>query len=69
MQQRCILAKFFFEVQKEIFKGGWFCEVKDLGEEDGWEIFEVIHKNQKHEVKATYNVFFIYLYRLYIIMF
>nr|KAJ0217284.1 hypothetical protein LSAT_V11C300128910 [Lactuca sativa] len=47
---------FFFEVQKEIYKGGWFCEVIDFGEGDGWEIFKVIHKNQKHEVKATYKV-------------
>ncbi|XP_023761702.1 protein FAR-RED ELONGATED HYPOCOTYL 3-like [Lactuca sativa] len=49
-------SKVFFEIQKEIYKGGWFCEVKDLGEGDGWEIFKVIHKNQKHEVKATYKV-------------
>ena len=28
--------KLFFEIQKEIYKGGWYCDVKDLGEEDGW---------------------------------
>nr|KAJ0200629.1 hypothetical protein LSAT_V11C600327250 [Lactuca sativa] len=48
-------SKVFFGVQKEIYKGGWFCDVIDLGEGDGWEIFKVIHKNQKHEVELKYD--------------
>nr|KAJ0185594.1 hypothetical protein LSAT_V11C900470900 [Lactuca sativa] len=46
-------SKLFFEVQKQIYKGGWYCDFKDLGEGDGWELFKVIHMNHKHEVKAT----------------
>ena len=29
------MIKLFLEVKKEIYKGGWFCDVKDLGKGDG----------------------------------
>lgn len=27
-------SKLLFDVQKEIYKGGWYCDLKDFGEGD-----------------------------------
>nr|KAJ0196652.1 hypothetical protein LSAT_V11C700356210 [Lactuca sativa] len=39
-------SKLLFEVQKETYKGGWYCDVKDLGEGDVWKLFKVMHRSR-----------------------
>jgi len=50
-------SKMFFEVQEEMFKGAWFCEVTEFNQGEGWELYAINHLNKKHEVKAKYKVF------------
>ena len=61
-------CKMFLEVQKEMFKGSWYCDVTDCNEGDGWEIFTIVHKNKKHQVKSRHKViFFMYQYVFYLL--
>lgn len=50
--------KMFLEVQKEMFKGTWYCDTTDFNEGEGWEIYTVVQKNQKHESKSIHKVLF-----------
>lgn len=46
----------FFDIQKEIYKGAWFCSYSSVGVENGWELYNVQHNNKKFEFKSNYKV-------------
>ena len=46
----------FFDIQKELYKGVWFCEDKESTEGVGVEYYTVIQKNKRREFKATFQV-------------
>ena len=54
-------SKMFLEVQKEMFKGSWYCDISDFNQGDGLEIYTVVHKIQKHQYKSTHKVMFFIL--------
>jgi len=51
-------SSLFFDIQKELFKAAWFCDEEGFNEGDGWEVYTVIHKNKKNELKAKFKVSF-----------
>ena len=49
-------SKVFLEVQKEVFKGKWYCDITDFNQGEGWEVYTVAHKKKTHELKSSYKV-------------
>jgi len=46
----------FFDLQKELFKGAWYCEITEFNVGNGWEVYSVIQKNRRSEIKAKVKV-------------
>ena len=46
----------FFEVQKEIFKGAWFCSYSNAEKENGSEVYKVQHNNKNYDFKNEFKV-------------
>lgn len=46
----------FYEVQKEIHKGAWFCSYSNAEKENGWEVYKVQHNNKNSDFKNEFKV-------------
>ena len=47
----------FYEVQKEIHKGAWFCSYSNAEKENGWEVYKVQHNNKNSDFKNEFKVY------------
>nr|KAJ0201679.1 hypothetical protein LSAT_V11C600311780 [Lactuca sativa] len=45
----------FYEVQKEIYKGSWYCQYEHLGTKNGWELYKVEQLNKNSDLKTEFE--------------
>nr|KAJ0203581.1 hypothetical protein LSAT_V11C500249200 [Lactuca sativa] len=46
----------FYEVQKEIYKGSWYCHYKHVGSKNEWELYKVEQLDKNNDLKKELEV-------------